>query len=221
MNRFALLSAFLLILGAVAVPSAHAITMLQPVGISKVDGGHSAPLTPVIDQSGLSIGYTSGVTDLASYLAANPEHLSVPGVSGFFSNFRDPLGTYDLDLGGLFDVSRFVLWNDNDNNAVVGFNLFADDNAGFVSPTLIGAFTADPTLSISPDLMLPDLFSFAPVEASHIRFEITSNNGSGFFHAFGEIAFGREEAVVDVPVPGSLALLGIGGLALLRRRRVC
>ena len=59
--------------------------------------------------------------------------------------------------------------------------------------------------------MFPHTLPFAPTFASHLRMEIISNNGPDPLNVqMGEVAFEQ------VPEPTSLALLGFGGIVLLR-----
>src|SRR5262249_10588098 len=116
----------------------------------------------------------------------------------------------------------FALWNDGGNTGINirGFELLADDNAAFSSPTSLGSFTADPNTG-SETAVLPEVFTFAPTSAAFVRLRVTSNNGDPFNTAFGEAAFEVQSSPTAVPEPGSLALLASGGLGLLgyARRR--
>jgi hypothetical protein len=73
MYRIALAAASLGVLLALA-PASRAGTMLDPTSVSTNMGSLGSGHGPVnaINQSGLSAGYTSGVADFDTYLAANP-----------------------------------------------------------------------------------------------------------------------------------------------------
>ena len=64
------------LLGGLA-PAAHADLILQPTAVSTNMGSlQSAVPDNVRNQSGLSAGYTSLVTDFDNYIASNPTHNS-------------------------------------------------------------------------------------------------------------------------------------------------
>ena len=68
----------------------------------------------LINQSGLSSGFTSGVTDFGTYIGSSPTHLG-PGNSGsvgYASPNSITTGDIEFDLGGVFQITRMVLWND-------------------------------------------------------------------------------------------------------------
>lgn len=107
-----------------------------------------------------------------------------------------------------------ALWsvNTGDPYRITSITLFADDNAGFTSPTNLGTFTTFRTDNDDVFAIKADAFTFAPTQASHVRMQINSNNG-GFDTRFSEAAFGV------VPEPSAALLAGLGSLILLRRRR--
>lgn len=195
----------------------HAGTILQPVGASTNMGSYSSQYLPTfaINQSGLTTGYTSGVTDFDTYTATANTTLSSGGSSFmiWFSTANTTTGNFDFDLGGLSTIESFALWNDPQSagQGVNSFNLLADDNAGFSSPTLLGSFSAVEGLG---NANLAQIFSFAPTSASHVRIEILSNHGSTFVTGISEAAF-EVSGVSAVPVPAAAWLLGSGLLGLV------
>jgi hypothetical protein len=158
----------------------------------------------VINQSGLSAGDTSLVRDFDAWIGANPTHESVAGSNFWLSSLSSPTGNFDFDLGGTFIVQALALWNlgGNDPSNVVQFNLLAADNPSFSSPEPLGVFTASAT---GPNAAVPpQVFSFAPTDASFIRIQITGNNGSAETTGFGEAVFEAHQTAV--PEPTSLAV---------------
>jgi hypothetical protein len=134
-------------------------------------------------------------------------------------------GQVTFNLGGLFSVGGFSIWNQNDGGppggtgGVAGINrvdvLSSTDGTNF---SLITGAPTNFARVDSGDNSPPEMFTFSGVSATHIRLAIASNHGfpdSG--SGFAEIAF-----VEAVPESGStLAMLGLvtAGLVGVRRRR--
>ncbi|MFO0949864.1 MAG: PEP-CTERM sorting domain-containing protein [Isosphaeraceae bacterium] len=206
----------LTVLFAVA-PAAHAQAVLG-VSSATTNMGQILALSAIYDQSGLSTGYTSGVTGFDSYIASNPTHDSLTGSNIWASNLITT-GNVDLNLGGTFTIDRFALWNKGGNAplALRGFNLLASPDSSFTTTTNLGSFTA--TNSGTDTATVAQVFSFAATSAAYVRIQITSNFG-GTLTEMGEVAFRQASAV---PEPSTWLLAGVavgfGGLAHRRRTR--
>jgi hypothetical protein len=207
-----------------APASVHASLALQPIGASTDMGSATPAFVPdnVINQSGLSVGYTSLVTDFDAYIGANPTHDSIAGDSDIWLSAAGvPTGNFDFDLGGTFTVQALALWNlgGNDPSNVVQFTLLAADDPSFSSPQTLGVFTA--SAAGGNTAVPPQLFPFAPTEAAFVRMQITDNNGS-IATGFGEAVF--EAHQTPVPEPSALTVFATitamaCGVGIIWRRR--
>lgn len=219
-TRIARSAFFAALLGLCPVSPALADLILQPASASSNMGFSANPPFLAINQSGLTTGYTSPVTDFDSYIASDPTADHTFSFPLWFSGFGFTTGNFDFNLGGTFTIQSFALWNIGGGNffGINEFDLLADDNAAFSSPTLLGSFAADANTG-PPSAVLPEVFTFAPTTAAFVRMVINSNHGAPFQTGFGEAAF----EIQSIPEPGSIVLLGLGaGLVSVyrwRRRR--
>lgn len=95
-------------------------------------------LSSGLDQSGLSAGYTSGVTDFDSYVASNPSHVH-SGLNTHFLSNGVTSGNIDFDLGDMFAVERVAIWNWSTSQGGVGLRqveVFTSSDSAFTSPRL-------------------------------------------------------------------------------------
>ncbi len=128
------------------------------------------------------------------------------------------IGIVTFDLGGLFTVDSFSFWNQNgggpgpDGTTGIQDVLVEISTDGFSFAALPGGPTLFAQVPGSVDLP-PEIFSFAPVQATHFRLNIMSNWGDQSQTGFAEMHFN------SVPGPSVLVLAGIGALIARRRRR--
>jgi F5/8 type C domain len=127
-----------------------------------------------------------------------------------------------FNLNGTYSLAGFSLWNFNGNSniGVKDVNVLSStDGTNFTSvagaPTqfAIGANAAPES---------PQQFSFAPVTASYVRFQILSNQnftGTGNPAGLSEVQF-NSASTTSVPEPLTIlgTLAGLGGGAVLKRR---
>ena len=192
-----------------APANAQIITPTGATTSTALLGGSYGPGN-TIDGSGLSGGGASG--DILSETHADEAtnsgttYLSASGV----------VPELTFDLGGTFTVDSVHIWNYRHDNGVVhwgvstidiSFSTDGGSNYGSLIDDLGTFVTASNPESVQS-------VSFTAVSGvTHIKLTDVQDLG-GPYTGFGEIRFGEA-----IPEPSSLALLGLGGLALLRRRR--
>lgn len=124
----------------------------------------------------------------------------------------------DFDLGGLYEVEGFALWNYAERHNGTWYNdrgfgqadleYSADGGATWLPlETMNFAQTADET-AFGPEVLM---FTGGAVEATHIRFNNATSLGS-VHNGISEIRF------IAIPEPATMVLLGLGSL-LLRKKR--
>lgn len=201
-------------------------TMISPTNVinnSFGELGSGFGANNLINHSGLVTNFTSGTTQLSTYVAGDTGH-STPSSSGV--GFASPSnnitsGIIDFDLGSSYNLTKFLLWNDNDYQGIKNFTLFVDDEASFSGATLLGTFSA----SYGPsgyNLGVPlQQFDLNDSTGRYVRLQIENvhDNYSNLVN-FGEIAFDATSSA-PVPEPSTMLLFGGGlvGLAFWRKRK--
>jgi hypothetical protein len=182
--------------------------------------GETFPADRARNQSGLSVGYTSGVTDFDTYIASNPTTFHGSGSNIWSASAGVLTGNFDFALGGSYLLDGMALWNlIGDSSAIRDFNLLLADNPSFSGAVTVGSFTALNNLG-SGSNAAAQVFTFNPTAASFVRLEIQNTwDASAFAAAFNEAAF-RGAPVAPVPEPATCSLVLSGMLALALRRIV-
>ncbi|NEP78816.1 MAG: discoidin domain-containing protein [Okeania sp. SIO3B3] len=196
----------------------QAAQIIQPQSaLTDLGESGSSILDRAINQSGLSVNYTNGVTDFQDYLSGNPTH-SFLG-STWVSQLTLP-GSVTFDLGSVFDLDAIAMWGTSGLFSAENFELFASltgEDGSFVS---LGSFVQN----LESGNETAQVFNFSTTTAQFIRMDITSSHIFNNRVGIGEVAFsGSNVTTQTTPEPASLvALLGLGGLGFtshLKKRK--
>ena len=197
---------------AQAAVTAGIITPTGVTGDSNLSTGFHVNFT--IDGSGLSDSGNSGDILNETHINGN----SGSNLTWLSANGDRPTITIDFDLGGTFDVDSVHLWNwtytgATDTRGVTSMDIsFSSNGTDFVNTLQDVAFTPYAAASTSAT---SETQTFAAVNGvTHIRLTDINNAGDTYI-GFSEIRFGA----AAVPEPTTTALLGLGGIALILRRR--
>ena len=201
------------LLGLAAAQADAAI--ITPTGVTGQEAnGSNFPVENLINGSGMS-----GAGDIltqthatSSGTTANPHWLgSIGGLNG-----NSPL---IFDLGGTFQVDGVHIWQYTDVSSSPVFNNFGtsaftisfstDNGATYGNAISLTGFTLG---SEGPESVQTRTFA-AQSGVTNIKFDGFVAFAGQPNAGFGEVRFN------EVPEPGSLALLGLGGLMMARRRR--
>lgn len=193
----------------------YASTILQAVhvSISEIDSldGTVYPADNLINQSGLSANYVSGVTDFNAFTATTTVDSSI-GIGGQAGMPTPSMPiNFDLDLGGLVTIDAIALWTQGTGAASIStFDLLVSNVSDFSSATTLGSFTM-----VNTDLpALANIFTFTATQTQFIRLSVTSNLGYPIATRFNEFA-----ARSAVPLPAAVWLFSSGLLGLVGMSR--
>lgn len=226
---FTLRSLLAILASCALIQTAQADVMLSAQSVA------AAPATlglftfgTTINQSGLSQLYTSGVTDFASYVAADPLHLQNSTPPNFaYTSTAAPFNV-DYALGGTHSVNQLVLWNYPFANSagLKQFEVYTSNDSAFATEILVGSFEAqdDGFSNGFQNISHAQVFDLADTNAAYVRIRALSNYRGSGGGGFSEIAFGADAVTQNVPEPSAAALVLVGLLAaagVRRRRAVC
>ncbi len=202
-------------------PRAFGGLVIQPTAVSTNSQVIVGALDHIRNQSGLSAGYTSLVTNFDTYVGSGPTTQSLSPVDNFMS-FLTSSGNVDFNLGGTFTIESFALWNggqsgvNGTSSGIRDFQLLVSADSSFSNSISLGNFVANQAPSIGP--IGAQIFTFAPTSAAFVRLASTSTHGAPFT-TINEVAF-EGTAITAVPEPSSLALLfAASTFGLIRLRR--
>jgi hypothetical protein len=204
-------------------------------------GWRNATTTKTFDIDGDNIFGTDGYQTMGNSTASLPGYITsvaitAPNSNGGFvvlDNPANPLGadisnsgvwhdnnSFGSGYGSLFSITfGAVVPSDQTTRITMFFDTYnASGNQTYrVTQTVGGSGTAvSPTLIWATDGIDAASFDLSNVASGDV-FIVESNSPAGFSHA-GAVTF-DSITIAAIPEPSSTALLGLGGLALLLRRR--
>jgi len=184
---------------------------------SELAGSFNRTVDQIVDESGLTAGqHTTLDPNNTMWLTTG---------SGFDGIDPDPW--VQFDLGDVYTITSFQVWNYNElagsvdltTRGVKGVSVEygLNESLGSTVPGINQFAQADATNTYTGEVFN----GFAPFDARYIKFDIDEGINVGnygdtnTFYGLSEVQF----TGTLVPEPGSLALLAIGGLLIARRRR--
>ena len=214
---------FLAIAGFIAATTlfSHGSSIVTPTAWSNNGGSIDYNFDTTIDDSGLSSSLATG----DAVPAVLPTHES-PGdpqafenVAGRFTS-KDAVTTLTFDLGSSYTLDSLILWNGAEvwggtyynNRGLDSFTMsFSADGVTFTDAMAVDATIVGETTTFDAET-----FAISNVTAQYVQFSDLVNGAGNTAHtAISELRF----TGTVVPEPSSAALLGLGGLALILRRR--
>jgi hypothetical protein len=126
-------------------------------------------------------------------------------------------GNITFDLGGQYDLSSLSFWNQNGggpgssgSTGIRGVTIqTSNDNVSYTN--LAGGPTQFSQVAASGNAS-PEIFNFTPVQASFVRFQVSSNWGDSDQTGFAEVQFDDSSTAVPFEFSPTLGLLAVGGL---------
>ena len=198
-----------------ASSAAAALINIAPGNVTastEIGGGFNRQDDFLVDGSGLTGGQHITAVEPNMWLSAG---------TAFGGDDPDPSVTFDL--GAVYTISSFNVWNYNEAppnltaRGVNGVTVEYGTTAGLGSavPGITNFAQADGLDTYTGE----DFSGFAPFDARYIKFDIDSNHGGdNNFYGLSEVQFDGELAAVPEPATGTLAGLSVLAFALRRRR---
>lgn len=192
------------------------ISATSTVGNS--NSGGTFDTAHLISQDGLTVNYTSGVTDSSAYTSNH---------NNSFDEWLSQIGTgfpgfVTFDMGQSLPLNGMLYWASNwkssGNLDVKEFELLTDidDDPTNGLGTALGTF--NPAQSNNPHPM--QTFSFTQTETRYVQMRILDDYGTNTRAGFSEAAFIAAASSTAVPEPSSFALASVLGMTAVASRYV-
>lgn len=197
--------------GPILTPTAFTVSSPDPANPTEATNN-------ILDQSGLSATYVSGVTDFDSFVASTTASFNTQAQLG---GAGPPLSYFEFDFGSSVAIDAIAVWNQWGSASLNTLNIETSAVADFSVSQLFGVFTMSIFNGANP--IAADVFTFDSSMFRYLRVNNLTNAGWGSATRVNEFAFRQADAEVPVPEPTTVALLGIGLVGLagaeVRRRR--
>lgn len=201
--------------------TAHAGVITSPTAIIALAGGEAAPgdVQHIIDRSGLTPTFTSGITDFDAYMGADPRHTTTYSGFEWFAAQNSTSASITLDMGAVLNVSRVAFWNDEFSGTAT-LRVLSCDSAACTTTTELGLFSPinNPAGGLSYG---GEVFDIADALTRYIRLDVTgpqANHQGWSAPSIGEVAFDVQAGAVPEPASLLLCLSALSALARRRRR---
>jgi hypothetical protein len=173
---------------------------------TNMGNGFGTDIAHIVDGSGLSS------------LSLTATHAAGTTSNDWVSFSGTTTGQVTFDLHGTFTLVGMSVWNFNGNNTVgvQGVSVSTSTDGVTFTPLAGGptTFAQGANFAAEP----PQQFTFGPVVADFVRFDITSNYGFPLETGLSEVGFDGTPGTPVVPAPPTL-LLGLVGAACVARLR--
>ncbi len=207
-------------MGPVQVSSASGLNISAQTGERPTNRG--GVITATYDFATGAIDYYAGSNPLTQPVVFDP---SLGGLRILGLEASDIVASVNWNTGASFEnwASEIRIGFGEQTFGIIGLNPFIGQNSG---PAVEGTsleftgggfayFDVDGTIDIDGDTIIDDFYM--PLEGAAVGVFSTYNDGSGL--NAGTITGGTVTFTLEIPTPGSAALLGLAGLAAVRRRR--
>lgn len=176
--------------------------IIQPLRVAAPDGidPYAPYLENIINQSGLSAPYISGVTDFALFTESVTADLT-GSADDVASGTIGPPAVLNFDLGSIYRVNGLAIWNNLGSSSLIEFDVFTSHQGTFSTKQYLGSFRIEDAISSSAEYA--QVISFAETSGRFYQISATANNGFDSATRINEIAFRA------VPEPTTLTLLFI------------
>lgn len=149
--------------------------IISPVSaVVDVGGPGFGSINNTINQRGLFVRFTSGVTNFDGYIDVNPRHSYEFPTYEWFSNEGTTGATVTYDLGSTVGIDKLALWNEE--SAGIGrLDLYVSTDGTTFRTLATGLIPTDHPLVNTTSNYSADVFSFPLTKARFVRF-VTSDS---------------------------------------------